>query len=236
MKPYFARTRLKEIDRISTDKYGIPSLILMENAGRAVADETIKLIKSTLPGKTKPVITVICGKGNNGGDGFVTARHLYNKNYKVNILYLGNINDVKSRSEATNINLNIARKLRIPVMELPFLLKGLPRPYRNAFRLLKSADVIIDAIFGIGLEREIQSPLREFIARINSLNIPVVAVDIPSGLDTDTGQPLGIAIKAKRTVTFGFPKIGFIKPSAKKYLGKLIIADIGIPNEIHEST
>lgn len=229
---YLNRNRLKEIDRISTDKYRIPSLILMENAGRAVADEAIKLIKSTLPGKRETVIIVICGKGNNGGDGFVTARHLHNKNCKVSILYLGNINDVKSMSEATNINLNIVLKLRIPVMELPFLLKGLPRPYKNAFRLLKSADVIIDAIFGIGLERKIQSPLHEFIARINSLDIPVVAVDIPSGLDTDTGQPLGIAIKAKRTVTFGFPKIGFLKPAAKKYLGKLTIADISIPCNI----
>ena len=228
MKPYLTRTQLQAIDRIATDKYGIPSLILMENAGRAVAEETIKLLKH----KKNPRVTVICGKGNNGGDGFVTARHLHNKKYKVTILYLGNINDVKSRSEATNINLNIALKLRIPVIELSFLLKGLPRPHRNAFRLLKSADVIIDAIFGIGLEREIQSPLLEFIAQINSSSIPVVAVDIPSGLDTDTGNPLGIAIKAKRTVTFGFPKIGFLRPSAKKYLGKLIIADIGIPNEV----
>jgi len=228
MKPYLTRTQLQAIDRIATDKYGIPSLILMENAGRAVAEETIKLLKH----KKNPRVTVICGKGNNGGDGFVTARHLHNKKYKVTILYLGNINDVKSRSQATNINLNIALKLRIPVIELSFLLKGLPRPHRNAFRLLKSADVIIDAIFGIGLEREIQSPLLEFIAQINSSSIPVVAVDIPSGLDTDTGNPLGIAIKAKRTVTFGFPKIGFLRPSAKKYLGKLIIADIGIPNEV----
>ena len=232
MKPYLTRTQLKEIDRIATDKYGIPSLILMENAGRAVADETIKLIKSTLPGKKKPVIIVICGKGNNGGDGFVTARHLYNKNCKVSILYLGNINDVKSRSEATNINLNIALKLRIPVIELSFLLKGLPRPHRNAFRLLKSADVIIDAIFGIGLEREIQSPLLEFIAQINSSSIPVVAVDIPSGLDTDTGNPLGIAIKAKRTVTFGFPKIGFKNKEAIRYTGKIIVVDISLPHRL----
>jgi NAD(P)H-hydrate epimerase len=241
MKPYLTRTQLKEIDRISTDKYGIPSLILMENAGRAVAEETIKLLKH----KKNPRITVICGKGNNGGDGFVTARHLYNQHCRVIIFYLGHLNVHKSRSEAhlnslveqaSDINLNIIRKLKIRMIELPWLLDKDTQQdktkWNTALRLLKTADIIIDAIVGIGLEREIQSPLREFIARINSLNIPVVAVDIPSGLDTDTGQPLGIAIKAKRTVTFGFPKIGFLKPSSRKYLGKLTVADISIPCNI----
>lgn len=236
MKPYLTRTQLKEIDRISTDKYGIPSLILMENAGRAVADETIKLIKSTLSGKKKPVIIVICGKGNNGGDGFVTARHLYNQHFRVIVFYLGHLNDHKSRSIESNTNLNIVRQLKIRMIELPWLLdKNTPQDktkWNTALRLLRTSDIIIDAIFGIGLEREIQSPLREFIAKINSLDIPVVAVDIPSGLDTDTGQPLGIAIKAKRTVTFGYSKIGFKNKEAIRYTGKIIVVDISLPHRL----
>jgi NAD(P)H-hydrate epimerase len=230
------RNRLKEIDRIATERYGIPSLILMENAGRAVADETIKLIKTTLPDKKTPVVIVICGKGNNGGDGLVTARHLHNQHLRVIIFYLGCLNDHKARSDESNINLNIVRKLKIRIIELPWLLDKSSRKHKTnrdtTSRLLKTADVIIDAIFGIGLEREIQNPLREFIAQINSSSIPVVAVDIPSGLDMDTGKPLGIAIKSKRTVTFGFPKIGFLKTSAKQYLGRLTVADISIPCDI----
>ena len=212
---YLNRKQLQKIDRLATERYGIPSLLLMENAGRAAAEEAIKLIG------THKRIVVICGKGNNGGDGFVIARHLHNKNYKVNVIYLGDINDRKSRSVATDINLHIVRKLGIQMYTLN----------RNIPRLLKSADIIIDAIFGIGLTRDIQNPLKEFIAQINSLNKPVVAVDIPSGLNTDSGNPLGIAIKAKLTVTFGYPKIGFKNPAAKAYTGKVIVADISLPHK-----
>lgn len=209
------RKQLQQIDRLATAKYGIPSIILMENAGRAVAEETIKLLQYEQNQK----VVVICGKGNNGGDGFVVARHLYNNNYKVNVIYLGNIKDKKSRSEATDINLNIVRKLGIPMYALN----------RSVPRLLKSADVIIDAIFGIGLTRAIQGPIKKLIAQVNSLNKPVLAVDIPSGLDTDTGRPLGTAIKATRTVTLGYPKTGFKNPAAKKYIGKVVVADISLP-------
>ncbi|HLD36334.1 MAG TPA: NAD(P)H-hydrate epimerase [Planctomycetota bacterium] len=211
---YLTRKQLQKIDRLATDKYGIPSIILMENAGRAAAEETIKLIHN----KTARII-VICGKGNNGGDGFVIARHLHNNHYKVSVIYLGHIKDRKSRSAASDINLNIVRELGIPIYTLN---KKVPR-------LLNSADIIIDAIFGIGLTREIQSPLKELIAQINALNKPVLAADIPSGLDTDTGKPLGIAIKAKLTVTFGYPKIGFKNKESGRYTGKVIVVDISLP-------
>jgi NAD(P)H-hydrate epimerase len=214
---HLTRKQLQKIDRLATEKYGIPSIILMENAGRAAAEETLKLIHK----KTARII-VICGKGNNGGDGFVMARHLHNKNYKVSVIYLGDINDRKSRSVATDINLNIVRKLGIQMYTLN----------RNIPRLLKSADIIIDAIFGIGLTRKIQGPLKELIAQINSLNKPVLAVDIPSGLDTDSGRPLGIAIKAKMTVTFGYPKIGFKNKESRRYTGKVIVVDISLPNNL----
>jgi len=214
---HLSRKQLQEIDRLATERYGIPSIILMENAGRAAAEESIKLIHK----KTARII-VICGKGNNGGDGFVVARHLYNKSYKVSVIYLGDINNRKSRSVATDINLNIVRKLGIQMYTLN----------RNIPRLLKSADIIIDAIFGIGLTREIQGPLREFMEKINSLNKPVIAVDIPSGLDTNSGRPLGIAVRAKMTVTFGYPKIGFKNRDSKEYTGKVIVVDISLPTNV----
>ncbi len=221
---YLNRKQLQNIDRLATDKYGIPPLLLMENAGRAAAEETVKFIR-----KKSAKVVIICGKGNNGGDGFVTARHLHNNHYKVNVIYLGDIKDRKSRSaasgeprlgrEATDINLNIVRQMEIPMYPLN----------RNVLRLLKSADIIIDAIFGIGLTRAIQGPIKELIVQINSLNKPVVAVDIPSGLDTDSGRPLGIAIMAKMTVTFGYPKIGFKNKEARRYTGRIIVADISLP-------
>jgi len=224
---YLTRNQLQKIDQLATDKYGIPSIILMENAGRAAAEETIKLTQLLRAGaglvrKKSAKVVVICGKGNNGGDGFVIARHLHNNHYKVSVIYLGDIKDRKSRSEATDINLNIARKLGIPMYTLNKSVPG----------LLKSADVIIDAIFGIGLTRDIQSPIKELIAQINSLKKPVLAVDIPSGLDTDSGKPLGITIKARTTVTFGYPKIGFKNPESRKYTGKIIVADISLPNNL----
>ncbi|MBI5779312.1 MAG: NAD(P)H-hydrate epimerase [Planctomycetes bacterium] len=218
------RKQLQQIDRLATAKYGIPSLLLMENAGRAAAEETIRLIR-----RKSSRIVVICGKGNNGGDGFVIARHLHNNHYKVSVIYLGDIKDRKSRSaasgeprlgrEATDINLNIVRKLGITIHPLN----------KSTLRLLKSADIIVDAIFGIGLTREIQGPIKELIAQVNSLNKPVLAVDIPSGLDTNSGQPLGIAVRAKITVTFGYPKIGFNNPETRKYTGKVVVADISLP-------
>jgi len=205
---YLNRKQLQKKDRLATTKYGIPSIILMENAGRAAANEAIKLIRKKIA-----KITVICGKGNNGGDGFVMSRHLHNQGHMVS---------AKSRSAATDTNINIVRKLGIRIYPLN----------KNISRLLKSADIIIDAIFGIGLTREVQGPIKELIAQINSLKKPVLAVDIPSGLDTDTGNPLGIAIKAKLTVTFGYPKKGFRNNESGKYTGRIKVADISLPHSI----
>ena len=214
---YLNRKQLQKKDRLATTKYGIPSIILMENAGRAAANEAIKLIRKKIA-----KITVICGKGNNGGDGFVMSRHLHNQGHMVSAIYLGHIKDRKSRSAATDTNINIVRKLGIRIYPLN----------KNISRLLKSADIIIDAIFGIGLTREVQGPIKELIAQINSLKKPVLAVDIPSGLDTDTGNPLGIAIKAKLTVTFGYPKKGFRNNESGKYTGRIKVADISLPHSI----
>jgi len=222
---YLTRKQLQELDRKTTEEYGhsgrlnggIPAIVLMENAGRAVADEAFRMVKHI----KRPLIYIICGQGNNGGDGFVAARHLFNNRIKVNIIYTGEVNKGINEKGEAGINLRAALKMKIPIKEFS----------KNKVNI-KQANLIIDAIFGIGLTRPVQGEIKELIELINKSGKPVIAVDVPSGLDCDTGSPLGIAVKATETVTFGAPKIGFKKKEAKKYMGKLIIADIGIPDSL----
>lgn len=194
-------------DRYAQEKLGIPSIILMENAGRGVAEEAIRMVRGKgYEGRGK--IAVICGVGNNGGDGLVAARHLLNAGIKVSVYLLGNISKLKADPKT---NYNILRKM------------GTARILR---KFPKHCDLIIDAIFGIGLKSDVRSPMSEVIDLMNNSCKPILAVDVPSGLDADTGKVLGVAVKAKRTVTFVANKKGFAK--AKKYCGKIVVRDIGI--------
>lgn len=256
---YLSRAQMAKADRITITRYGIPALLLMENAGRIVAEESVKLMGKNRRAKA----LVICGKGNNGGDGLVAARYLYNRHIHTNILYLDKLIN-PHRTAETAVNLNIVQKLNIPLLtELPpahQLHTRLPARGGSASRrrhslwrrttggkkiraeirsetdllahLFHDYDLLIDAIFGVGLEREVLSPYREVIDAINNSMRPALAVDIPSGLDADTGRPLGAAVRAKVTVTMAAPKKGFLKPSARPYTGKIIVADIGIPDEV----
>lgn len=217
---HLTRKEIQELDCKAIKEYGIPALVLMENAGRAVADEAIKMLQYT----KNAAVSILCGQGNNGGDGLVAARHLFNRGIKVKIFYLGDIKNALSKSKSeTKINLNIILKMKIPIEEIKQLDLSDLLPH------LKHSDLIIDAIFGIGLTRPIEGQLKHLIEAVNQLDAPVIAIDVPSGLDCDNGIPLGISIEATKTVTFGAPKISFDKRSAKKYLGKLIVADINIP-------
>ncbi len=205
---------MQELDRRTIEEYGIPGMVLMENAGHAVALEALKMLKQP----AKSVVSVICGTGNNGGDGFVVARHLFNSGVKVKILYLGNIKESLKKTGDAVTNLKIALKMQIPITELDY--SAFPIPHSS---------LVIDAIFGIGLTRPIEGGIKELIESINQSKIPVIAADVPSGLDCDKGIPLGVAIKATKTITFGAAKIGFRNLIAKKYLGKLIVAGISMP-------
>jgi NAD(P)H-hydrate epimerase len=197
-------------DQLAEERLGIPSLILMENAGRSVAEEALKM----LHGKKKAAI--ICGAGNNGGDGFVAARHLLNAGIDIKVYLVGESSKLKA---GPKINLNILMKMKQKVVKLRALrdLNGI-----NNF------DLVIDAIFGIGLKSEVRSPSSEVINLLNRSGKPILAVDVPSGLDADTGKVLGAAIKARKTVTFVAPKRGFSRNCGPRYCGKVIIRDIGI--------
>lgn len=215
---YLTRRQMTRLDRTAIEIYHIPALILMENAGRAVAHEALRMLKQS----ARVVISVICGPGNNGGDGLVAARYLFNRGIKVRVFYFGKIDKALNKGDA-GINLSIALKMGLPVKE------ALNISVNQVLRQIKKSKLTIDALFGIGLQRPISGRLKDLIEGLNRLGNPVMAVDVPSGLDCDKGIPLGVAVEASRTVTLGAPKIGFKKRSARSYIGELIVADISLP-------
>lgn len=234
---YFTRQEMNELDRRAIEKYKIPALILMENAGRTVAQEVLKMVRthrnahfSVRERQTKvytpEFVAILCGPGNNGGDGLVAARHLFNQQVKVKVIYLARCKRTVGRGEA-EINLAIALKMGLPITEVTQLIPG---TITRIIKILRNSQIIVDAIFGTGLSRQLSAEMQDLINRTNRLGKPVVAIDVPSGLDCDKGVPLGAAIKATETVTLAAPKIGFLKESAQEYLGALVIADIGIPH------
>ena len=216
---FVSRQKMKQIANLARGKFAIPSLILMENAGRSVAEEAKKMLKS----RSAPIL-IFCGYGNNGGDGFVAARHLTNKGYKVLVILIG---PKKKMSGDTSLNFKIITKMKIRIKKIT---NG--RQINSVFKKLKKPQLIIDAIFGIGVKDRLNNFYCQLIEKINSLPTPVLSVDIPSGLDADMGRALPISIEAKKTVTMGMIKRGFLSSFAKKYIGKVIIADISLPNQL----
>lgn len=210
---------IRRIDKRAIEEYGIPGLILMENAGLQVF---LNILERYGPLDQKKV-AVIAGKGNNGGDGFVVARHLYNRNIEVEVFLIGGSSDIKGDAKT---NLDILKKIGIPFYE-NVTSNDLSIPLRDA-------DIIVDAIFGTGLSSEIKNPYLDAINSINSSRKPVVSIDVPSGVNSDTGEILGVAVKADLTVTFVLPKRGLLVFPGAEYTGVLKIADIGIPKRAIE--
>lgn len=198
---------------------GIDRHLLMENAGKAVATTVIERYSNA-----KRVL-VVAGLGDNGGDGLVAARYLHSWGKEVRVLLLGRIND--AREELVVDNLTILRNLNLEIIEAPT-----PYDLLTSQDLFQPwAEVIIDAIIGTGIKGMLREPQATAIELINKSSAHKVAVDIPSGLDPDTGEVKDLAVKAHVTVTMHRPKVGLIKERARQYVGELIIADIGIPEE-----
>jgi len=204
----------REIDRRTIEEFGVPGVVLMENAGRAVAS----VILAEYPLAEK--MAVICGAGNNAGDGFVIARHLISSGKDVSVHIVQKKQSYKGDAKT---NLDSLLEIGADVRELG---GKLPR--------IKDADVIIDAIFGTGLDREVGGFYERLIKFINRQSARCVSVDIPSGLDADTGQPLGAAVRADATVTFAPAKLGMCTYPGVDYAGKLCVADITIPKLLEE--
>jgi NAD(P)H-hydrate epimerase len=210
------RAQVRRIDRLAVERYHVPGIVLMENAAIAAANAAAAMIPHGAA-----AVLILCGGGNNGGDGLAVARHLHNRGYRVLILLAAD--PAKYAGEA-KINWDICRAMKLPFANA------------TAGAIVQSgAALIVDAIFGTGLTQPPRAPFSDLVAAVEKTAAGVLAIDIPSGLDCDTGKPLGPAcIRAKRTVTFVAEKIGFGEPGAREYLGEVIVGDIGCPRELVE--
>jgi ADP-dependent NAD(P)H-hydrate dehydratase / NAD(P)H-hydrate epimerase len=214
--------QMREMDRLATEEFGVPSLLLMENAGRAVAAKACEMLGDV----EMKIVLVICGPGNNGGDGFVAARHLRQAGALPIIAYFGDRDKAKGDALA---NIEIAEKSRMDVF-------ANPDPKAKWDWLPREVDLVIDALLGTGTKGTIREPYVSVIARVNGMrtadHVPLLSVDVPSGVDSDTGQTLGPAIIADATVTFAMPKIGLLTYPGASLIGELTVADIGIPEKV----
>lgn len=214
---FLTREQSRLLDRWAVERYGMCSLVLMENAGRGVADVLCSL------GISGPVV-ICCGKGNNGGDGLVLARHLELRGHEVRVLLWA---DPAAMSGDAAANLAIVRHCEL-VLDVFW-------PNHDPARLathLSAAAWVVDALLGTGARGEPASPLAEVIDQINACASPRLAIDLPSGLDADTGLPAMHTIRATHTCTFAAPKAGFASPQAGPYLGQVHVLDIGTPRRL----
>lgn len=212
-----SRDETRAFDAWAINTLGIPGVVLMENAGRSCAE----LIKDKLKNIAKPKVCIFCGTGNNGGDGYVIARHLLSSGFEVVVILCGDRNKTKGDAK---INLDILEKMGQQVEQLNLDDKDIPGRVKT---FADGADMLVDAIFGTGLSGQLSDEYKQLIESINSLRRPILSVDIPSGLDCDTGEPLGAAIRANYTVTFAAAKKGFTSANAA-YTGEIFVASIGI--------
>lgn len=208
-------SEMEEIDRRAIEDYGMAGIVLMENAGRGAADA----IEGFLKDKHVESVLVITGKGNNGGDGFVVARQLVNRGLKCTVLLACEKSSINGDAK---INLDIALKMEIDLLEIGDDLSACKD-------LINSSSLVVDALFGTGLNQDVRGKYREIISMINSSDTPVISLDIPSGLNATTGNPMGIAVEAEMTVTFCLPKAGLVIYPGADYAGELVLADIGAP-------
>jgi len=212
------RDQVRAFDAWAIDTLGIPGVVLMENAGRSCAG----LIEEKLKDVVEPKVCIFCGTGNNGGDGYVIARHLINRGIQVSVVVCGDRNKIKGDAK---INLDILERMGRPVELLDPSDEDITGKIE---RFSAGAGLIVDSLFGTGLRGQLSDEYVRLIESINACNSPVLAVDIPSGLDCDAGEPLGGAIRAAWTVSFVAVKKGFLSAIATQYTGEIFVASIGI--------
>jgi NAD(P)H-hydrate epimerase len=215
---HLTRQQLRDLDRLAVAEFGMPAEVLMENAGRSAVELLLGL------GATGPVV-ICCGKGNNGGDGFVVARHLDLNSVPLQILLFGKADDLRGEAKT---NFTIIERAGLPLRSITSM-----DPH-DLDREFATADWIVDALYGTGFKGSLRAPMDEVVSRINASGRPVLAIDIPSGLDCDTGIALGPAVRARHTITFVASKVGFQNPAAASYLGQVHVAGIGVPRALLE--
>ena len=205
---------MRQIDERAITEYSIDVISLMENAGYTTALLAKKVLGGDVVGKQ---VCCLAGKGNNGGDGFVAARHLHNWGANITLVMASK----REAMSAVSINqLAPLEKMHLPIVDYHTELTG--------FTLL------IDALLGYSSKGNPREPVDEIITNANASRVPILAIDLPSGLDPTTGIPYHPCINASATITFALPKTGFLNPLARQYLGDLYLADVSIPREIYE--
>ncbi len=214
---------MREMDNQTIESFGLLGQILMENAGRGAA----RILLNAFDGLTGLRVGVVAGRGNNGGDGFVIARYLKQKHIPVSVYLLARPDSVQGDAAT---NLKLLRPLAVPVIEITD-----SEFFKKRQSEMEKIDIWVDAILGTGLKSEVKGFFKEIIEFLNKTHKPIFSVDIPSGLNSDTGQPCGACVCAHMTATFAFPKIGHIMHPGATYTGELEIVDIGIPPHIADS-
>ena len=219
--PILSCAEVREREGRAIAALGMPSLLLMENAGRNIADLLVSL---GISGK----VAICCGKGNNGGDGLVVARHLDNWHIPVQVLLFGKPEEL-SPDSAVNYRILTGSGVKVDV-------HAAPEPDLETLRVdLATSDWIMDALFGTGLSGPVREPFDRVIAAMNASPAPLLAVDIPSGLDCDTGRPLGPTVRADHTATLLAWKVGFVQEAAREWIGQVHLVDIGLPRRLLEA-
>jgi ADP-dependent NAD(P)H-hydrate dehydratase / NAD(P)H-hydrate epimerase len=215
--------QMREADRRTVDEIGIPSLVLMENAGR----QAVAAIEAVHSDILERQVAVLCGPGSNGGDGFVVARTLMQRGIDVSVFLIGRVADVRGDAR---INLEILGRLGLTVVEVAD-----SQAWELHFSEVSDCTLIVDAIFGTGLSRPVSGFIESVVADVNASGIPVVAIDLPSGLSADSAEPIGPSIEAGLTVTLAAPKLPLVLPPGETHAGDIVIADIGIPGDVLEA-
>jgi len=214
--------QMRHLDRQAQTTFAIPSLILMEHAGLAVAQQVHKILLRNR--SQKGTIWVFAGGGANGGDGFVAARHLHNWGYAVGVVVLTDIGRIQGDAQ---VNWRILRRSRVKIHVADTVSR-----WRAWASQTRSIRLIVDAMLGIGCKGAIREPIRSAILWLNRKSYPVVAVDVPSGFSADKGMPLDVAVRAICTVTCGWPKVGCMERKARFWCGRVVVADIALPRPL----
>src|SRR4051812_40869836 len=209
--------QMREADRRTIDEVGIPSIVLMENAGR----QAVAAMEAAFEDLASTHVGVMCGRGNNGGDGFVVARTLIQRGIETSVFLLGSVADVRGDART---NLEVLGRIGLTVVEI-----SNAQEWELHFSEISRCELVVDAILGTGFHGQLSGLLETVVADINGLGLPIVAIDLPTGLSADTCDVEGEAIEASMTITLAAPKIPLILPPADTYSGDLVIADIGIP-------
>jgi NAD(P)H-hydrate epimerase len=212
--------QMREADRFTIEDIGIPSLVLMENAGRQVVAAIEAAYESRLNGR----VAVLCGRGNNGGDGFVVARTLLQRGIDTAVFVIGALTDVRGDAKT---NLEILGRLGVTVVEI-----GDEQTWELHFSEISQCTLIVDAIFGTGLGSALGGMMETVVADVNASSIPIVSIDLPSGMSADTPHLIGDCIDASMTVTLAAPKLPLVLPPGEAHAGDVVIADIGIPYDV----